>query len=90
MKNQATGIHNVGEAIVSNIRTTVPELAMEPLESNKTQQVTVAFRAILQRMQKPQTLSIDQDQAFGGPFNKMLDEKNTVHRLKRGMDSIAV
>ena len=26
VKNKATGIHNVGEAIVSNVRKTVPEL----------------------------------------------------------------
>ena len=65
------------------------KIAMEPLETKTPQRVTVAFRAILQRMKKPQVLSTDQDSAFAGPFNAMLEEKGIVHRFKRGINSIA-
>ena len=65
------------------------KIAMEPLETKTPQRVTVAFRTILQRMKKPQVLSTDQDSAFQGPFNAMLEEKNILHRYKRSLNSIA-
>ena len=66
------------------------KIALEPLERKTAQPTTAAFRAILQRMKKPQVISTDNDQAFAGPFNAMLEEKNILHRYKRGIDSIAV
>jgi hypothetical protein len=66
------------------------KIAMEGIESKTPQRVTTAFHAILNRMKKPQVLSTDQDAAFAGVFNRMLDEKQIVHRYKRGMNSIAV
>ena len=54
--------------------------------------VTVGFRDVLNRMDKPDVISTDQDQAFKGPFNAMLEEKGILHRYKdpRNRNTLAV
>ncbi len=43
-------------------------------------------------MDKPQVVSTDQDAAFAGPFNLMLEQQGIVHRYKdpRNINSLAV
>ena len=57
-------------------------IAMEGLPSKSPAHVTIGFRAILQRMDKPQVLSTDQGLEWSGPFNRMLEEKGILHRYK--------
>jgi len=66
------------------------KIALEPLENKRPQRVTAAFRAILNRMKKPQVLSTDQDAAFAGVFNRFLDEQEIVHRYKRAINSLGL
>ena len=68
------------------------KLAMEQLPNKTPAAVTVGFRSILNRMDKPDVISTDQDQAFKGPFNAMLEEKGILHRYNdpRNRNTLAV
>jgi len=68
------------------------KIAMEVLPNKTPAAVTAAFRTILTRMEQPQVISTDQDSAFQGPFNAMLEEKGILHRYKdpRNRNTLAV
>ena len=61
MKTQKSGPFS---AILIAIIPWSRKLALEPLQTKTAQAVTVAFRKVLQRMDKPDAISTDMDNAF--------------------------
>ena len=68
------------------------KIAMEGLPNKTPAQTQQGFRRILTRMDKPELLSTDQGNEFGGVFNAMLEEKGIAHRYKdpKNVNSLAV
>ena len=63
------------------------KMALEVLPNKKPLSGAQAFRTVLNRMPTPKMLTTDGDQAFKLSFDAMLNEKNIVHKFKRGINT---
>ena len=87
---KAFGSESTDKVVLAVIDPWDRRVRLEGLPNKKPQTVAGGFTRILQRFPTPKALSTDNGQEFKGPFEKVLQDANIVHKYSRGINSLAL